>query len=88
MESVEEVQNRVAARIVELRDAAGLTQGAVAEATGMSASNYQRIEYGGQNLTLETMTKIAHALGVGIEELFQKTSTRRKAKVGRPRKPE
>lgn len=64
MDPTKKAQERVAKNIAALRKRAGLTQAEVANATGMQPSNYQRIEYGGQNLTIETMVKIASALGV------------------------
>ena len=70
METVQEVQARVAERIAELRKQAGLTQQQVAERAGMQPSNYQRIEYGGQNLTIETLVKIAQAIGVSVNEFW------------------
>jgi len=68
----------------ELRVATGLTQAQVAEATGSTLSNYQRIEHGLQNITLRTLARIADALGVEPKELFAPAVSLR-APRGRPR---
>lgn len=60
---------RVAKRIAEIRREKGITQDEMAERLSCAPRNYQRIEYGGQNLTIETLTKIANALGVTVTEL-------------------
>ncbi len=60
---------RVAKRIAEIRREKGVTQDAMVEKLGCAPRNYQRIEYGEQNLTIETLTKIANALSVTITEL-------------------
>lgn len=67
---------RVAARIAEIRRERGITQDAMAEALGCATKNYQRIEYG-QNVTIETLTKIANALGVTVTELVPPPRRRR-----------
>lgn len=70
MEDPEQLKSRVGERIAELRRRAKRTQAKVAEAIETTTSNYQRIEYGGQNLTLETLAKIANAIGVPVIEFF------------------
>jgi transcriptional regulator with XRE-family HTH domain len=59
---------RVAKRIAEVRREKGITQDEMAERLRCAPRNYQRIEYG-QNITIETLTKIANALGVTVNEL-------------------
>ena len=84
-EPPEEVINRVARRIAELRSRAGLTQLAVAERIGTTVSNYQRIEHGLQNVTLKTMARIAGAIGVKTVELLQPLEApEAKRRRGRP----
>lgn len=77
----------VAARIVDARVASGMTQARAAEAIGMTLTNYQRIEAGGQNLTLRTLARLASGLGVGVSAFFTGRVRRRRRKPGRPRKP-
>ena len=60
---------RVARRIAEIRTAKGITQDEIAEKLGCATRNYQRIEYGGQNLSLRTLVRIANLLGVTIADL-------------------
>jgi transcriptional regulator with XRE-family HTH domain len=60
----------VARRIKALRVARGLTQDAVAEALGIASKNVQRLEAGRQNLTLETLSKVADVLDVEPHELL------------------
>lgn len=80
----EKLKENVGRRISELRERAGFTQDDVAEALGTSTSNYQRIEYGGQNLTLAMMAKIARALDVEVGAFFTPVeSTPRPQKAGR-----
>ncbi len=45
------------------REAAGLSQNAVAKIIGMSRTNYARIEYGKTNVTIESLLKIADGVG-------------------------
>lgn len=71
MEDPEKLKVLVGGRIAELRVRADLTQANVAERIGTTTSNYQRIEYGGQNLTLESLAKIANAIGVRVSEFFE-----------------
>lgn len=61
------------------REAAGLSQEAVAEKIGMTRTNYARIEYGKTNVTIETLIRIADGLGltVGVELRASRGRTRR-----------
>lgn len=83
-EDAERVTKDVGRRVAELRRAAGLTQEEFAEKIGMDSTNLQRIELGGQNLTIRSLVRLASGLGVRTVELFQKPATRA-IKVGRPR---
>jgi transcriptional regulator with XRE-family HTH domain len=60
----------VGRRIKALRVARGLTQDAVAEALGIASKNVQRLEGGRQNLTLDTLSKVADVLDVEPHELL------------------
>lgn len=87
MEDPEEVKERVGRRVAELREEKGLTQADVAESIGTTVPNLQRIEYGTQNVTIETMTKIANAIGVKVAAFFADSeNARRRRTPGRPRK--
>lgn len=60
---------RVARRIQRRRLAAGLTQEALALRLRIAVRNLQQIEGGKQNLTLETIAKIARVLDIDPDEL-------------------
>lgn len=68
--SSRDVQTLLGRRIRVLRSARGLRQEAI-EARGLNYKYYQRIEAGRCNLTLSTLQKIASALEVKVEDLFQ-----------------
>ena len=62
---------RVGAEIARLRREAHMSQTQLAARTGMSAPNSSRIEASpAQNMTLETLVKIARALGREVEIAF------------------
>lgn len=83
----DDVRLRVAQRIVELRDAAGMTQREVAEAVGFDTSSYARIESGTENLTLRTMTLIASTFELPTIALLEppKRAPKKRSR-GRPKK--
>jgi transcriptional regulator with XRE-family HTH domain len=72
--------------MAELREHAGLTQAEVAERTSMTVTNYQRIEHGQQNVTVEMMVRIANALGVRTADFFGPLAGARRRRPGRPSK--
>ncbi|MBF5043169.1 MULTISPECIES: helix-turn-helix transcriptional regulator [Myxococcaceae] len=72
-------------RVAELRRTQGLTQAAFAEEAGVSLQYAQRVEAGEENLTIESLVKLAHLLRVPVASLFEAPTTRR-APPGRPRK--
>lgn len=59
-----------AARIVQLRKAAKITQQGLIDATGLQRSTIQRIEYGGVDPRLSTLARIAQAIGVPVADLI------------------
>jgi DNA-binding Xre family transcriptional regulator len=62
---------RVGSQIARIRQKNRLSQAALAARVGMSAPNISRIENSpAQNMTLETLVKIARALGRGVEIAF------------------
>jgi transcriptional regulator with XRE-family HTH domain len=74
-----------AIRLKELREKAGLTQAALAQATGLSLGVIRDYEQGRKEPALRSAFKLAEALGVSVEEFraddqpaAPKKSTRRK----------
>jgi DNA-binding Xre family transcriptional regulator len=62
---------RVGTEIAKMRQKKRLSQAQLAARAGMSAPNISRIENSpAQNITLETLVKIARALGRGVEVTF------------------
>jgi DNA-binding Xre family transcriptional regulator len=62
---------RVGTQIARMRQKKRLSQAQLAARAGMSAPNISRIENSpAQNMTLETLVKIARALGRGVEVTF------------------
>ena len=58
-------------RIVELRKSRGMSQVELCEKAGLTRATIWRLETGeAENTTTQTLTKIADALGVPIDELF------------------
>ena len=68
----EEIESlRVGTQIAKMRQKKRLSQAELAARAGMSAPNISRIENSpAQNITLETLVKIARALGRGVEVAF------------------
>lgn len=51
-------------KLLSIRKKAGLTQGEVAEAAGLSDRTYADIERGTVNMRIETILKICEAMGI------------------------
>ena len=64
------IKQRFGARMRELRKARGLSQEALAFASGLDRSYLGAIERGKKNVSLINIWRIAQALGVGAGELF------------------
>lgn len=62
---------RVAARVVELRQARGLSQEALAERTGLNRVTLARLERALHPPNLDTLDRIAGALRVKIADLVR-----------------
>ncbi|MSP60274.1 MAG: XRE family transcriptional regulator [Myxococcales bacterium] len=79
----ERVVGRVGRRVAELRVARDLTQEQLAEKLGVSLKYLQRIEAGRENLTIESMVRLANVLSRRVIDLFRppRRTVRRK---GRP----
>ena len=72
-------------RVRELRRQRDLTQEALAEKLGMLSPNYARIEQGRSNVTIDTLVRVATALGVEVGALFKAPkASSRVVKPGRP----
>jgi transcriptional regulator with XRE-family HTH domain len=69
-----ELQVAVARRLSALRQARGLTQEGVADRLGIASQNIQRIESGRQNLTLQTIERVAGAIGVDVDDVLHVTA--------------
>ena len=67
---METIKAVVSGRIREARKDKGLTQKEVGERMGVSESTVNQYESGKQNLTIETLQKLADAVGVNIKEFF------------------
>lgn len=69
---MDDLRDLVAARLRELREAAGLTQGELADsAQGLSRAYLSEVERGEKSLGLETLGRLARALGVEPVELLR-----------------
>jgi transcriptional regulator with XRE-family HTH domain len=66
----EALQQRVGARIRELRADRGLTQLRLAERSGISRPSVANVEAGRQNVSLRQLSALALALDVGVDELL------------------
>jgi len=79
-------EDAFAPRLRELREAAGLTQRDLAEATGSTIRNISRLETGAQEATWPTVLKLCKALGVSCDAFTVEPAEQPPAKPGRPRK--
>lgn len=84
--SAETVLLGLGRRISELRHAHNFTQEQAAARLRMLAPNYARIEQGRQNVTVETLVRIANFLEVSLADLFAAPASNRAARPGRPKK--
>lgn len=73
---VEKVSRALAAQIHAFRTAAGLASGALAKMAGISHSMLSRIEKGTATPSIETLTRIANALGKPVSRFFVDQSER------------
>ena len=64
------VEREVTRQIVEARLEEGITQRELAERCGMKPSNLSRLENGNGNPSVETLARIARALGRRLEIRF------------------
>lgn len=60
----------VGKRITELREQRGLTTNRLATQSGLSQSFVRSVEMGQKGITIENLTLLCQALGVGIKDFF------------------
>jgi putative transcriptional regulator len=72
-------------RVAEVRVQRGWTQAELAERLNIALQNMQRIEQGRQNLTIATLTRLAHVLGCAVRDLFEEPTSTATTGPGRPR---
>jgi transcriptional regulator with XRE-family HTH domain len=65
-----DLPERLARNIRQLRDARGLTQQQMSRASGLPRATWANLESGGGNPTLAVLHKVARALQVSLEELI------------------
>ena len=58
-------------RIKELREGLGMTQVELSERSGVSQEHISRLENGRHNINTKTADKLAAALGVTLNKLFE-----------------
>lgn len=76
-----DIHSVVGGRIREERQRAGLTMEKLAELAGISASFVAYIETRGKKASLETIAKIAGALGIPVADLFRTVPGPRRDRV-------
>ena len=69
----------LAAELLEMRQASGLTQTALAQASGVQQSEISRIERGHANPTVQTMEQLANAMGMRVAFVPMTTHKTRRA---------
>ena len=62
---------KVGEKIKQIRKDKGLQQKAVALEVGLDQSNYNKVENGGREPSLEVLQKLSAILGVSIDELLK-----------------
>ena len=67
---MQDIKTRVSQSIREVRKAKALTQKELAEKLGVAETTVNRYESGEQNLTIETLQKVANALEVDMTTFF------------------
>ena len=66
-------RTKLANRVRELRERAGITQSRLAEIAGLSVEAVSRIERGARSPSLETAIELARGLGVAVGDLLSET---------------
>jgi transcriptional regulator with XRE-family HTH domain len=68
---MQDLQKRLGLRIRSMRQKQSLSQEAFADACGVHRSYMGAVERGEKNLTVASLSKIAHALNVKVGDLFR-----------------
>jgi len=76
-----------AARLRELRRAAGLTQGELAKRAGLSRNGVSQLEQAVRDPSFATVAALAEALGTDCKAFLQPAAKQPKPKPGRPKNP-
>ena len=71
-------------RLAELRRERRWTQAVAAEKLGMIVRDYQALEGGRRNVTVETVAKVAQTFGVTLAALFEAPASGVPRRRGRP----
>ncbi|QMW06363.1 helix-turn-helix domain-containing protein [Spirosoma foliorum] len=66
-----DIKEKVGTQIKEARKSKGMTQKELGDKLGVSDSTVTQYESGKQNLTIETLHKIAEAIGVTFSTVFK-----------------
>ena len=74
-----ELYERIGLAIRKRRDKIGMTQGALAELTGLSRTSVTNIERGGQALLVHQLLELANALGVAPSTFLPSKSAQKSA---------
>ena len=74
------------ARLLELRERAGLTQKQLGERAGMAQATIANLEQGRNQPSLATAAALARALGITTDAFLQGPAPKAKRERGRPRK--
>ena len=82
--SSEQVRKDLGRRVSELRRAKTLTQAQLAETMGVSTNYLARVEGGRENLTIDSLAKLADVLAIPVLHLFLPPADTT-VRVGRPR---
>lgn len=78
LDAMDGIQNRFGRRVRELRQLAGLSQERFAERCGLHRTYIGAVERGERNISLVNIERIALALGISIQQLFEEISPRGK----------
>ena len=73
-------------RLTELREAAGLSQYALAKKSGVTAQAISKLEQGERDPSWSTVVKLARALGIGVEKFDVKDDEPPATKPKKPKK--
>ena len=87
VETPKAVARNVGRRVAELRGERGLTQEEFSAEVGVSLRYLQQVEAGRENLTIESLVKLANHLNTRVTALFEPAQTQAKRRGRPPRRP-